>query len=63
MSHARTIPEGLEALSAELREVEWFGRDEAKARPVAVQAPAALDLALVTVGAALGAAAYLFVWV
>ena len=59
MSHARTIPEGLQAIDAELREVEWIGHAPPE-RPLSSRASAALDAALVVVGAGLGAALYLF---
>ncbi|MCA9655060.1 MAG: hypothetical protein KC501_34405 [Myxococcales bacterium] len=60
MSPSPTIPEGLQALSRELREVEWLGHPEARpARPA--MGSAVVDLALVVGGAIAGAALALLV--
>lgn len=60
MSHAPTIPEGLQAIDAELREVEWLGHPPPAPTD---RATLAVDLVLVLGGAALGACLYLLAWV
>ncbi|MEM9459605.1 MAG: hypothetical protein AAGF11_35840 [Myxococcota bacterium] len=57
MTTTPTASSTIEALSAELSEVEWFGRSTLEQTPPRV---APLDLMLVMLGAMLGAALYLY---
>lgn len=57
MGPTHTVTDSLEALSQELGEVEWFGRATVSRHPLPT--PSSIDIALVIVGALLGAALYL----